>query len=62
MQFAVFVESPKLFDAAAFGTSGLEAALVDPRQRLLLECAAEALLGVPGAAATSSCVTIGSAY
>src|SRR6185503_7818151 len=33
------------FDAAFFGFSPLEAALVDPQQRLFLECAWEALEG-----------------
>jgi acyl transferase domain-containing protein len=35
------------FDAAAFGIPSAEAALVDPRQRLVLESAIEALLSAP---------------
>lgn len=35
----------ELFDAAAFGLSPQECVLLDPQQRLLSECAAEALVG-----------------
>jgi acyl transferase domain-containing protein len=43
VQFGVFLDSADLFDAAAFGISGPEAALLDPQQRLLMEAAAETL-------------------
>ncbi len=37
------LSDPGLFDAAFFGYSANEAAMLDPQQRLFLECAAEAL-------------------
>ena len=40
---AGFVATPEAFDAAFFGLSAMEAAAMDPRQRLLLEVAWEAL-------------------
>jgi acyl transferase domain-containing protein len=43
VQFGVFLDSVDLFDAAAFGISSPEAALLDPQQRLLMEAAVETL-------------------
>ena len=49
-QFVVFAQAramlathPGLFDAGLFGYSPMEAKLMDPEQRLFLECAYEAL-------------------
>ncbi|HEX4164567.1 MAG TPA: SDR family NAD(P)-dependent oxidoreductase [Bryobacteraceae bacterium] len=37
------IEAPEYFDAAFFGFSGREAEIIDPQQRVFLECAFEAL-------------------
>lgn len=42
-RFGGFMEAVDLFDAAAFGLSGSEASSMDPQQRCLLQCSAEAL-------------------
>lgn len=42
-RFGSFMEAVDLFDAAAFGLSGAEATSMDPQQRCLLQCSAEAL-------------------
>lgn len=36
-RFGTFMDSVHMFDAAAFGLSSLEAQLMDPQQRMLLE-------------------------
>ena len=43
-QFGAFMEGIDLFDAAAFGLSVGEAAIMDPQHRLVLEAAGEAML------------------
>lgn len=42
-RFGAFMQAVDLFDAAAFGLSAAEAASMDPQQRCLLQCSAEAL-------------------
>ena len=42
------MQSVDLFDAAAFSISDAEAVLMDPQQRMLLECVGEALLAGGG--------------
>ena len=50
-RFGSFVEAVDLFDAAAFSLSGAEATSMDPQQRCLLQCSAEALSSAkPGTA------------
>ena len=58
LQFGAFMQDIDLFDAAAYGLSSAEAAIMDPQHRLVLEAAAEALgasashhTGRPGSAA-----------
>jgi acyl transferase domain-containing protein len=43
VRFGSFIDSAEMFDAAAFGISDSEALLMDPQQRIFMECAAEAL-------------------
>ena len=47
-RFGAFVEGAALFDARPFSLSSAEAAALDPQQRMLLECGAEALGKAPG--------------
>ena len=42
-RFGGFMQNVELFDAAAFGLSASEASSMDPQQRCLLQCSAEAL-------------------
>lgn len=42
-RFGAFMEAVDAFDAAAFGLSAAEASSMDPQQRCLLQCSAEAL-------------------
>ena len=42
-RFGSFMQDVELFDCASFGLSGSEASTMDPQQRCLLQCAAEAL-------------------
>lgn len=42
-KFGTYVPSVHVFDAAAFGLSPAEAALMDPQQRILLEESAQAV-------------------
>ena len=42
-RFGGFMKAVDLFDAAAFGLSAAEASSMDPQQRCLLQCSAEAL-------------------
>lgn len=52
VRFMHLLEGVQSFDAALFSTSGAEAALMDPQQRVLLECVAEgALTGSDGGSA-----------
>ena len=44
VRFAHLLHGVEAFDARAFGTDGTEASLMDPQQRLMLECVAEAVL------------------
>ena len=44
VRFAHLLHGVEAFDARAFGTDGAEASLMDPQQRLMLGCAAEAIL------------------
>lgn len=44
-RFGSFVEGADAFDAGLFSISSAEAALMDPQQRLILECTYEALQG-----------------
>ncbi|GAX72978.1 hypothetical protein CEUSTIGMA_g431.t1, partial [Chlamydomonas eustigma] len=43
VRFGSFIDNAEMFDAAAFGVSDAESALMDPQQRILMECTAEAL-------------------
>ncbi|GAX83383.1 hypothetical protein CEUSTIGMA_g10808.t1, partial [Chlamydomonas eustigma] len=43
VRFGSFIDNAEMFDAAAFGVSDAELALMDPQQRILMECTAEAL-------------------
>lgn len=43
VRFGGFVSDPYLFDAAVFSVTSSEAVLMDPQQRVLLECTQEAL-------------------
>ena len=47
-RFGAFLEGAALFDARPFSLSSAEAAALDPQQRMLLECGAEALGKAPG--------------
>ena len=42
-RFGSFMQDVELFDSASFGLSASEASTMDPQQRCLLQCAAEAL-------------------
>jgi acyl carrier protein len=46
-RFGAFFQNVSAFDAAAFGVSETEAALMDPQHRLLLECVGELVVGLP---------------
>lgn len=43
VRFAMFLDDVASFDSGVFGLSANEALLMDPQQRLILECASEAL-------------------
>jgi len=47
VQFGVFLKRIAEFDAAIFGISSTEAALMDPQQRLILESVAELMNKIP---------------
>ena len=42
-RFGSFMDGVELFDSTSFGLSAGEASTMDPQQRCLLQCAAEAL-------------------
>lgn len=52
-RFGAYLSQPERFDAAAFSLSAVEAALLDPQQRMLLECVAEAVASDSGFGATA---------
>jgi len=65
VRFAMFLDDVASFDSGVFGLSANEALLMDPQQRLVLECASEALSAggvlVPAAHLASAGVFIVSA-
>eukprot|EP00887_Chlorella_sp_A99_P003362 scaffold26.g3362.t1 len=53
-RFGSFLDDTASFDASLFRVSASEAALLDPNQRLMLECAWEAVAASPATAPTSA--------
>jgi len=55
-RFGAYFSDIASFDATAFGVPDTEASLMDPQQRLVLECVGEALVGLAPNTSTASAV------